>query len=150
MGRQFAVLLTTLAALGAAHAPPAGAVTLSGDYYEDTAESNCPSTTACEVLFAVLPSSLDGKFLNLTEVSCVLTKTTGLIVGQIAVTDNGLNIRRRHNLQVERAQGTVSFLNNVDFKISGGPPRQVSIRIRTDDTSTIAMSCTIVGRISNV
>lgn len=142
---------TLLSALAAAAIAPlaAHAATISGTYFEDTGSTTCNSQSTCVLLLPVLPTVLNEQFLNLTEVSCTLTSTGVLDAAQIAITDNGGNARRKHHLTVANRNGRQSFLSLLDYKVAGGPPRQISITFFPANSATINADCTVVGRISS-
>jgi len=134
-----------VAALIAGHAH---AVTLSGTYYEDSGAKTCNNEVVCTLLLTTLPSATTGSFLFLSEVSCKIRAGSVLESLSVAVTDNGLNGRRTHFLTGENRVGTQSIRSPIDFKISGGPPRQIAITAEGADTSILtSLQCTIVGRL---
>lgn len=133
--------------------PAAGAATVSGTYYEDTAERSCPGSAAnfCDVDLAQFPSSTSGMFVTLTEISCVVSTTSTFTGLTLLVTDAGANQRRPHYAPPSNPPATgLSFIREpISFKIAGGPPRQPRARVLMANPGAVSASCTIVGTISS-
>lgn len=129
----------------------AGAVTVSGSYYEDTIPRSCSNATTCNILFAQLPASTSGLFVTITEVGCTVFTDKVLTDAFIEVTDAGTNGRRQHPLDIPERTGNASFNEHITFKITGGPPRQPRIIIGAGNGAPglIQTLCTIVGTISS-
>lgn len=146
-----------LAGLAMVAAPaPAFALTIAGAYYEDTAQAVCNSSLSCTMYFAEFPASLQGQFVTITQVSCATNvsadgQTLGLVRAEIHITDAKLNPRRHMPIAVERAAGVATFVNNIELKVSGGPPRQVALVLysRGPAPSVFSGRCVIVGHISS-
>lgn len=143
--KLLAAIFTTATGLISAGAH---AATIAGTYYEDEQSTLCPGGYECDLLFP-LGSALTGKTLNLTEISCGGYSTTGVVFGSIAITDNGVNVRREHFFDVERSPQFTSFWNPLNMVIAGGPPRILRVKLRMNGTaSTVDYKCNIVGKIS--
>lgn len=152
MFSRLGMLAATFAALILAPASHALAVTISGTMYEDTVSNFCSGTSNCVVLFAELPSALNGQFVTFTEISCTHESAGKALFAQLFITDNGTNLRRARGLPVQQVAGPGAFIYPLDFKVTGGPPRQMilqfySLAVGTGNFSKA--SCTIVGRISS-
>lgn len=129
---------------------PASALTISGTYFEDSGINVCSSNcTGATVLFNVFPAQLNGKFVNLTEIGCFMTASQAVTGMAVYVTDNGGNSRREHPLNATNRSGFWSFREPINFKITGGPPRQPSFFFQTNVGATLSARCTIVGTISD-
>lgn len=139
-----------LATLGAAASTPASAATVSGTYFEESASVDCSSNVFnCVIRFAQLPSTLTGKLLTITEISCTVYAAQVLLQGYMYVTDAGANLRRQHAFAVARASGYSSLVEPVNFKITGGPPRQLFVYLHQEPVGTMFAECTVVGSISD-
>lgn len=139
-----------LAMLGAAASTPASAATVSGTYFEESASVDCSSNVFnCVIRFAQLPSTLTGKLLTITEISCTVYAAQVLLQGYMYVTDAGSNLRRQHAFAVARASGYSSLVEPVNFKITGGPPRQLFVYLHQEPVGTMFAECTVVGSISD-
>jgi len=148
-GRTLVSLAASLA-FAALVASPAGAVTVSGTYYEDTADVSCPNTdVSCALNFAVLPSSTTGQFLTLTGISCYMYLSQPWIGSVLRITDTGANERRPHFIEGNRLSGPVYPQRPLAVKISGGPPRQLKLLIVSSAPGTFYAQCTIVGTLSS-
>lgn len=140
-----------VATLGIVAAWPAAALTISGTYYEDTVEITCQANNGfCALNFAQFPASTAGKFVTIEEVGCNVFTQQAFNEMTLWITDAGdANTRRRpHPLSTTRSTGNASIGQQVTVKISGGPPRQPQITIRTGQTGNMDVTCTIVGTIS--
>jgi len=127
----------------------AGAITISGTYFEDTVQTGCPETSECRVIFPVLPSSLTGTMLVLTEISCSVVSDQPIRSGVLRITDNLTNDRRPHFLNVSALAANTTFRDPMNIKVSGGPPRQLVVTFQTAAVSSLSIAqCTIVGTIS--
>jgi len=128
---------------------PAGAITLSGSYYEDNASNYCSQLPDCIISFAPFPSSTSGQFITITEVGCIVNSSATFATAYIWITDNGQNYRRIQPLDTTRSTGWSSFRQQVNFKVSGGPPRQLLLTVSLGGvTGVISGQCTIIGTIS--
>lgn len=125
---------------------PTRAATISGNYFEDTANINCSNVFNCIMLFPVLPSALTGKFLLLDTVSCNVAAPGNIVSAYTFVTDAGTNPRRNIYLTAP-PPGTSSFSGHVGQKITGGPPRQIAVQVNTSVSGSIFVFCTMVGTI---
>lgn len=132
-------------------APPAGAATISGTYFEDIGGASCTLIPgdSCGVAFATLPSSLTGQFLTITEVNCALRSTKAVNHAQLTITDDLTNPRRSHNVSVPGLVGLFTFRDAVNFKIAGGPPRRLVITFTGENGQPLTTaSCMVIGTIS--
>lgn len=146
MGLSAAILF----AIAALATGPARAATISGTYFEDSASTGCSGNAlTCTLLFPVLPSATSGLLLTLSEVSCIVRSNEKIESMSIFVTDNGANGRRFHYISIENRTGTQSFREALEFKITGGPPRQIAISQTSDVLPSFAsLQCTVVGKLS--
>lgn len=128
---------------------PARAITISGTYYEDTTDASCPSTTSsCVLYFAALPSSTTGQLLTVNEIGCYTYFGLPFAGGTLEITDAGSNPRRPHYVEGSRYSG-VSFVQRpLNYKIAGGPPRQLRFTVLATTNTTFYAKCTIVGTLS--
>lgn len=124
------------------------AATIAGSYYEESGAANC-SATFCTLVFPAFPAALNGQFVNLTELSCSTYSSNGLASAQLLVSDNGVNLRRPHHIAVDHSAEGSAFSAQLDFKVTGGPPRQMVLSFYSNTTGTINAICTLVGRISS-
>lgn len=130
--------------------PHASALTISGDYYEDTVSGGCPGST-CEVAFS-LPAATTGQFLYLEELSCIVQITGAVANALYYLTDGGnTNIRRPHYIDAPPGLNGTSFSKQTRFKITGGPPRTLVIRAitREGQSGLPSMSCSIIGTLKS-
>jgi len=134
---------------------PASAYTLSGTYYEDTIvlPSSCDNFTACIARFE-LPAATAGQFLYLRTAACFGTVTGQLVRGHIYLSD-GLaseNARRFQGLALPgRGTGQFSWREDVNIKISGGPPRVINIFMLKDvgGGAWTSVNCSIIGELAD-
>jgi len=129
-------------------AMPASALTISGDYFEDTASINCANNVFnCQLPFPVLPSALTGKFVVIETVSCTVAAPGSIVRASMFITDNGTNPRRTLFF-TPPPSGTLSFSGHVGQKVSGGPPRQMFVQVDTSVAGSIFVSARWSGRSS--
>jgi len=131
-------------------AMPASAITLSGTYYEDQIPVVCTAVTSCSYAF-FLPSALTGKFLTVTSLSCRGSVSRPLGTGRMEISDGGSNPRRAQSLSMDQtptAAGLVSWREQVEMKVTGGPPRQIDLYFTFDGPTTVSLACAIVGTVS--
>jgi len=138
------------AALLLAATSPLLALTISGTYYEDQQEESCGNISNCTVDFA-LPSALTGKFLILSRVGCIGVASNPIRFGKLYLSDNGANERRTIPLSVDtQPTGSLfSWSDEVEYKISGGPPRTVHVEMGTGAVTGWSITCSITGTIVN-
>lgn len=134
-------------AVAAGTASQAQAVVVSGSLYEDF--GTCTGAGGCTVPFTVLPSSTTSKLVRTTEVTCQFNGPGTVTQISLFVMDNGSNSRRFHYLSPPVRSGTVTYNQQVDYTVSGGPPRQMGLQVLlSNDTDSITANCLIVGTIS--
>lgn len=127
---------------------PASAVTVSGTYYEDTNSIGCNVAGPCNLDFAQFPTSLNGMFVTITEVSCDYYAAQPLTEVILGITDAGANFRRPHHITVAGNAGNWTFGARMTFKVAGGPPRMPRLLLIVP-SGIINAGCTIVGTISS-
>jgi len=148
MRKAFRLGLSALAL--AAMSMPASALTLSGTYYEDSADATCTAGQACTFNFAQFPAATAGKFIIIEFVSCGMLTYSTWDYAAFWISDAGANLRRKQYISTTRSSGLQSIMQQVKIKISGGPPRQPVIK-----TSVVSNSdghqgtCTIVGTVTS-
>lgn len=146
---RLAICAASALALMAA-ATPAAAFTLSGSYYEDSASNTCNSSS-CDIAIP-LPAALTGSLLTLIDVGCIgfARKPLNQIGLLIADSPAGTNLRRSRPLNVpsQSALGNFSFSQQITYKITGGPPRHILVRLSQEGSDAISASCAISGAVS--
>jgi len=135
---------------------PASAVTLSGSYYEDQAAISCGTGTGadgprkdCTMRFA-LPSATNGQFLFVEYVACRGSSNFSLESGEIFLSDGvGVSERRRQPLGLNGTYlgGRFNFREEVQMKVTGGPPRMVNITIVQQGLGSMGLWCAITGKL---
>ena len=150
MLKNVSASLSMIAALCAVSVPPAHAAPYQlGTYYEDTAEATCPSLVLnCILSFAIFPSTTNGQWITLTEISCYTYTSQSLFGGTLYVSDAGSNRRRPHYIEGPETAGASYFRRELDFKIQAGPPRQPVLYFVASSYATYYANCTIVGTLS--
>lgn len=134
---------------------PAAAVTISGTYYEDQAVAAnavvCPVSNSCILTFP-LSSAIAGKLLTITEIACSGNVSPRVPSAVAFITDNGANPRRFRALDVgsPAVGGQFSWAHSaMEYKVTGGPPRSIYVQLTADASTAWAVSCSIVGKISD-
>jgi len=140
--------LTVLAvAMGSS---PASAYTLSGTYYEDQATKTCNGGTNCQISFP-LPSATAGQFVNVRFVSCEVSTAQTISGGVVFISDGaGQNVRRRQALAVAGNQvgQLTTFRNEIEMKVTGGPPREITVSLYAASSTSWTVGCSITGSVS--
>lgn len=127
----------------------ASAVTISGTYYEDGKSTNCILESFCLVSFP-LSSTITGKLLNVHFVACSGTAPGSLVDGRIFISDTGANQRRTQPLEVVGRQvgAFFNFRNEIEYKVTGGPPRQLDLYVVANASGSFTLYCMITGEIT--
>jgi len=127
---------------------PAAAQTISGTYYEDARTNQCSSTAQCKVDFP-LPAAIAGKFLFVHFVSCSGSTAQPVAYGQLSISDDGANKRRLQALENSGTEvgGRFGIRNQVEYKVTGGPPRVISVTLFSNNGSIWEVQCMITGEL---
>jgi len=96
----------------------------------------------------VLPSATTGYFLTLTEIGCSGATATQLISMTLSISDNGSNVRRIKPLDPGNPFTTFSLSDRFTYKVSGGPPRVVSVNLQQKTAGLILVGCMITGTLA--
>jgi len=135
---------------------PAHAVTVSGTYYDDVVQVTCNNTTTCEVPFP-LSTAIAGKFLNVRFLSCGMQAPGVLNLSTIGIADAAsasalsANYRRAQWLgapSASRVSGQVDFRQELQMKVSGGPPRHIIVTLSAATSGSWSVGCSITGEIA--
>lgn len=145
---MFGKFASVLAAILAAAVAPAGATTISGTYFEDTAPISCANTNSCQLSFPVLPSTLTGKLVTFDMLNCSINSTQPAIHLAMLITDNGANGRREQYIDPPAGTGFRSFSRPIQLKVTGGPPRQMYLTFSFPGSTNASGDCNLIGTIS--
>lgn len=138
----FGLALTTLAR-------PASALIISEDYFEDSGSVSCGSASTCTLVLP-LTDATTNKLVTLREISCNLQAAEGVDTFRVSVSDTGGTNNRRYHygvVDIDR-KGAFSVWQPLNFKITGGPPREIRVFLNNDQPAFMTAYCTVVGTLS--